>query len=191
MLKSLSFRGAGGQQEAQNDGRAAARSFAVPRWGMLGAAAEWGHEMSNEAQPLSAPLTARPAPRCNKVIYVEAAKQGVPVALWVDGRRGVEADPLTQHRLKQANEMCAQHRFSALKPRGPTKPDFSRVSFLLPHVFAGQLWKYSSWAWTPALDLFKRKKKTNKNQTTPFWLTSYFCLLHHHCLIIANDYQGS
>lgn len=77
-----------------------------------------------------------------QVIYVEAAKQSVPVALWVDIRRGVEADPLTQHRLQQANEMCTQHCFSALKPRGTTKPDFSRVSFALPHVFAGRLWKY-------------------------------------------------
>lgn len=111
---------------------------------------------SSRCQPLWQPVQRRAV---IKIIYVEAAKQSVPVALWVDRRRGVEADPLTQHRLKQANEMCAQHRFSALKPRGTTKPDFSRVSFLLPRVFAGQLWKYSSWVWTLALGLFKRKEE--------------------------------
>lgn len=62
---------------------------------MLSAPGKRVRETSNEVQPLSAPLTASPAPRCNTSHDVEAANQRVPIALPVDIRRGVEADPLT------------------------------------------------------------------------------------------------
>lgn len=66
-----------------------------------------------------------------------------------------------------------------------TKPPwFSKVSFPPPHVFAGQLWILSAHGYEHWASIQGGKK------IIPFWLTSYFCLLHHHCLIIANDYWG-
>ena len=61
---------------------------------MLSAAGKQVREKSHEVQPLSAPLTACPAPCGTEVIYVEVAKQSIPIALWAEIRRGAEADTL-------------------------------------------------------------------------------------------------
>lgn len=93
--------------------------------------------------------------------FIPRWQNSIPVAPWVDVRRAVKADP--ERRLRQANEMYAQYHFFVYKPMGTTKPDFSRFSFPVPHVFAGQPWKYSLWIWMLALDLFKKEKKSHRS----------------------------
>lgn len=154
---------------------------------MLSAAAKQVREKSNEVQPLSAPLTACPVPCCSTSHLCQGGKTECPCCTVSQHKERCWSRSFYVVQAKTSWWDVHSALLLSVKGKEDNKAWFLQGFFSLPHVFLlGCCENNSIWVWTLALDFFKKKKKI-----TPFWLTSYLCLLHHHCLIIANDYQGS